>query len=428
MRQPHCSAIVPYARMRLPFTSIDSIHDGQMPTRAGFADVGHEEAMRRAEALVPFLREQAPKNEAARRLTPEVVEALQYERDAPLSAAQGVGRDGASFCLLLRHPGDTFTGRHQRRLGGREPGLSPSQHGVVRRESTRGSLGTEPRCGHRVRHRVPAGARGAGRRRHHALRRMEFLFRRQDHSDWSLLACIVREGEKPTDYVLCLLHRTQYEVIDDWCTLGMRATSSKTVRCKDVFVPRHRVLSMYVAKPGGYSWPGLALHRILHYRIPTSAIGGHCIGACLVGNARNALETTIALVKSRSTNYTGAKMRDFQTVQLRIATAGAKIDAAGLVLRNDCLEAQRISEDGASLPRRRACATSATVRWRCDYASKQWTRSRDGRRERHLRPCPLQRMFRDPRAAAGHFSFSTDAQMPGWALVALGGEFESPTM
>ena len=37
-------------------------------------------------------------------------------------------------------------------------------------------------------------------------------------------------------------------------------------------------------------------------------------------------------------------------------------------------------------------------------------------------------MFRDQRAAAGHFNFSTDAQMPGWALVALGGEFKSPTM
>ena len=48
----------------------------RMPTRAGFADVSHEEAVRRAEALIPFLREQAPKCEAARRLTPEVMNAL----------------------------------------------------------------------------------------------------------------------------------------------------------------------------------------------------------------------------------------------------------------------------------------------------------------------------------------------------------------
>ena len=41
---------------------------------------------------------------------------------------------------------------------------------------------------------------------------------------------------------------------------------------------------------------------------------------------------------------------------------------------------------------------------------------------------PLQRMFRDMHAAAGHFSFSTDAQLPPWGLVAMGGEFKSPTL
>jgi len=41
---------------------------------------------------------------------------------------------------------------------------------------------------------------------------------------------------------------------------------------------------------------------------------------------------------------------------------------------------------------------------------------------------PLQRMFRDMHAAAGHFSFSVDAQLPPWGLVALGGEFKSPTL
>jgi len=41
---------------------------------------------------------------------------------------------------------------------------------------------------------------------------------------------------------------------------------------------------------------------------------------------------------------------------------------------------------------------------------------------------PLQRNFRDQRAAAGYFSFSTDAQLPPWGLVAMGGEFKSPTL
>jgi 3-hydroxy-9,10-secoandrosta-1,3,5(10)-triene-9,17-dione monooxygenase len=41
---------------------------------------------------------------------------------------------------------------------------------------------------------------------------------------------------------------------------------------------------------------------------------------------------------------------------------------------------------------------------------------------------PMQRMFRDAHAAAGHINFSVDAQLSPWGLVALGGEFKSPTL
>jgi 3-hydroxy-9,10-secoandrosta-1,3,5(10)-triene-9,17-dione monooxygenase len=249
-----------------------------------------------------------------------------------------------------------------------------------------------------------------------------------DHSDWSMLACMVREGDKVVDYVFCLVPRSDYEIVDDWYTLGMRSTSSKTVRCKDVFVPAHRVLSMYVAKPG-HSWPGLEVHRNPHYRIPTSALGGHCIGACMVGNARAALETTIELVKSRSTNYTGAKMRDFQTVQLRVSKAAAQVDAAALLMRNDIVEGQRIYEEGGTLD----IETRLRFKRNCAFGSRLCVEAVDSLHEMAgangiYDQYPLQRMFRDSRAAAGHFSFSIDAQLPPWGLVALGGPFSSPTL
>jgi len=43
---------------------------------AGFADVGYDEAMRRARELIPFLRENARACEEARKLTPPVMDAL----------------------------------------------------------------------------------------------------------------------------------------------------------------------------------------------------------------------------------------------------------------------------------------------------------------------------------------------------------------
>jgi 3-hydroxy-9,10-secoandrosta-1,3,5(10)-triene-9,17-dione monooxygenase len=393
----------------------------------GFSDVTYDEAMRRARELVPFLREQAPECEAARKLTPEVMDAL--NRTGLLRYLQPKVWGGmelpfvAYFDIpeMLSH-GDINVGWVVTNLAAHHRSLAwfdrRAQHDV---------WGENPDAGIASGIAFPQGravpADGG------IVLSGEWNFSSgTDHSDWSLLAAIVREGDKPVDYVFCLLHRSQYEVLDDWQTLGMRATSSKTVRCKDVFVPPYRVLSMYVSKPG-HTWPGLAVHPNPHYRIPVSAIGGNGIGGCLVGNARAALQTTIELVKSRSTSYQAAKMRDFQTVQLRISAAAANIDAAALVLRTDTLDIARIYEDGGSPDvetRLRYKRNTAMAVKRCVDAVNSLFEMAGA--NGIYDSSPLQRMFRDSRAAAGHFSFSTDAQLPPWGLVALGGEFKSPTL
>jgi 3-hydroxy-9,10-secoandrosta-1,3,5(10)-triene-9,17-dione monooxygenase len=134
-------------------------------------------------------------------------------------------------------------------------------------------------------------------------------------------------------------------------------------------------------------------------------------------------------VKSRSTNYTGAKMRDFQTVQLRIADAGAKIDAAALLIRNDCIEAERTIIEGGALDietrlrYKRNTAMAAKLAGGAVDSLHEMAGA-NGVYDRYA----LQRMFRDSHAAAGHFSFSIDAQLPPWGLVMLGGPFNSPTL
>ena len=392
-----------------------------------FANVSYDEAMRRARELIPFLREQAPACEAARKLTPAVMEALNRQGLVRYLQPRAWGGMELPFLAYFDIPemlsrGDISVGwtvdnlaSHHRNLATFDP---QAQEEV---------WGSNPDAGIASGIAYPQG-RGVPAKDGIVLSGEWSFSSGTDHSDWSLLACIVRDGDKILDYLFCLLHRTQYEVVDDWHTLGMRATSSKSVRCKDVFLPAYRSVSMYVAREG-HSWPGLNTHRNPHYRVPLSALGGHGIGACLIGNARAALETAIDLVKSRSTNYTGARMRDFQTVQLRIGAAGAKIDAAYLLLRNDCLEVQRMYEEGGApdietrLRYKRNAAMGVKL---CVEAvdSLHEMAGGNGIYDHH----PLQRMFRDMHAAAGHFSFSVDAQLPPWGLVVLGGEFKSPTL
>src|SRR5713101_3603925 len=92
------------------------------------------------------------------------------------------------------------------------------------------------------------------------------------------------------------------------CSRSRCATATMSVVAKDVFVPEYKALGMLDAR-GGDKFPGAKANPNSAYCVPLSALGGHGIGACAVGNAQAALESTIASVKERSTSYTGAKMR-----------------------------------------------------------------------------------------------------------------------
>jgi len=238
----------------------------------------------------------------------------------------------------------------------------------------------------------------------------------------------VRDGDKVIDHRMCLLHKSEYEVVDDWHVLGMRSTGSMTVVAKDVFVPEHRALCMYDAR-GGDQFPGAKGNPNPMYRVPLSALGAHGIGGAAVGNAQAALDLTIESVKKRSTNYQGLKMRDIQTIQVRVGAAGARIDAARELLRRNCHEAMEIA-------RANVIADAATkLRFKRDlaYAAQLATEAVDilhamAGANGIYDSYPIQRIFRDAHALGGHFSFSTDAQFSAWGLAALGGENANPTL
>jgi 3-hydroxy-9,10-secoandrosta-1,3,5(10)-triene-9,17-dione monooxygenase len=252
-------------------------------------------------------------------------------------------------------------------------------------------------------------------------------------ADWNMLAVTVREGEglagdRVVDHRMCLLHKSEYEIVDDWQVLGMRSTGSMTVVAKDVFVPAYRALCMYDAR-GGDAFPGATGNPNPIYRVPLSALGAHGIGGTAVGNAQAALELTLEAVKTRSTSYAALKMRDIQAVQLRFGAAGARIDAARQILRNDCIEAMEIAKRNVIADAERKLRFKRNLA----YAASLCTEAVDmlhamaganGVYDHY----PMQRIFRDAHALGGHISFSADAQFSTWGLAALGGEVVNPTL
>jgi 3-hydroxy-9,10-secoandrosta-1,3,5(10)-triene-9,17-dione monooxygenase len=140
-------------------------------------------------------------------------------------------------------------------------------------------------------------------------------------------------------------------------------------------------------------------------------------------------DAVTSMVRDRSTSYTTLKMRDLGTVQGRVGLAGAHLDAARLMARNDCIEAQAMAEQGIEpdmnyrLKQKRNCAYAMKLATDCvdtlyalAGANGLYTRG------------AMERIYRDQHAAAGHINFSMDAHSTAWGLATLGGEVNNPTL
>ena len=249
-----------------------------------------------------------------------------------------------------------------------------------------------------------------------------------DPSEFNQLAVTVRDGDNIIGYRMCVLHKSQYQIVDDWHVLGMRGTGSKSVKATDVFVPEHLALDTTLVR-GGLDFPGAAANPNPMYRIGLTTMGTHCLVGAALGNAAGALELTIESVKARSTNYTGQKMRDFQAIQLRVATAGAQIDAATLLARDDVLVAQQAAVEGRMLSDEHKLRIKRNVAY-CVQLCTQAVDSLHGLAGANgiYDNYPIQRMFRDAHALAGHFGFAFDMHGSTWGVVAMGGEYVNPLL
>ena len=392
-----------------------------------FAGVSYEKALADTLALVPALRERAARAEAERIMLPETLadlhragtlRCLQPKRwggmeldflayvDFSEAAARGCASTGWNVGNLLIHHWmlALYDDKAQQEVWGENPEALIASGIAYPQGSGKKAAGGFSVSG---RWNFSSGVNVA---------------------DWNMLACLVRDGDKVVDHRMCLFHKSQYRIVDDWHVLGMRSTGSMTVEAKDVFIPEYRALCGYDLR-GGVPFPGAAGNPNPMYKVPFSAMAAHGIGGAAVGNAQAALDLTIEAVKQRSTSYQSLKMRDIQTVQVRVGAAGARIDAARELLRRNCHEAMEIARAGVGAD----APTKLRLKRDLAYAAQLATEAVDilhamAGANGIYDSYPIQRIFRDAHALAGHFSFSTDAQFSAWGLASLGGEVANPTL
>jgi 3-hydroxy-9,10-secoandrosta-1,3,5(10)-triene-9,17-dione monooxygenase len=390
-----------------------------------FSHCGLQKALDSARALVPRLRERAKATEQARRMLPETIDDLNASGLLRFVQPRRWGGMELPFESLVRIPAELARGctstawcvgnwaihhwmlalyeeRAQSEIWDQDPDALIASGIAYPQGSAQ---------------RVEGGYQLSGR----------WSFSSGvDPSPWNMLAALLRDGDQVVDYLMCLVPRADYEIIDDWHVLGMSGTGSKSVKAQQVFVPAHRALSMLRAR-GGREFPGAALHDNPLFSIGLSTMGTHCLVGAAIGNAQAALDLSIEWVEQRSTSYQSLKMRDLPTVQQRLAAAGARIDAARALALEDCAVAQRMAADDqvpTLIEKLRPKRNVAFAVQLCTEAvdSLHSLAGANGIYDQY----PMQRMFRDAHALMGHFGFNWDAQSMPWGAVAVGADYKPP--
>jgi 3-hydroxy-9,10-secoandrosta-1,3,5(10)-triene-9,17-dione monooxygenase len=388
-----------------------------------FSGVSYDEAMRRAREIVPVLRSRAQKCEDARALLPEN-EALLHETG------------------LFRY--------HQpKRFGGMELPfvavvdiVAELARGCPSTAWNVGNLGChhwilayyEPETQHEIWDANPdvliassiALAAGRGRRTDGG-----FMVSGKwpfssgvDNSDWNMLAVTIFEKEVPVDWRLCVVPKSDYKVLDTWYAMGMVGTGSKDIEVKEVFVPERRALALQRCR-GGLEHPGAALNSGDLFKVPIVASAGHPLSATALGTAEGAFEHVLNTFKTRVGTYTGAKVSDFQAVQVKLAKARCLIDSARYLMRESALVFQRDDSLDVEAKLRLRAQNAFAVSQAREAVETLW--SSYGANAIYTRD-PLQRYLRDVQAASQHFSFNFDIAGSAYGIAALGGKYSNPTL
>jgi len=194
-----------------------------------------------------------------------------------------------------------------------------------------------------------------------------------------------------------------------------------------VFVPEAMSVSADGLKGG--PTPGARRHPGALYRLPVFALFPLILSGIALGIAEAAQGGYVGSIRQRASRYSGAKLSELQSTQIRIGNAGARIDVARQTMLAICREAMADAREG------RIPGFETKMRYRRDtaYATGLCVEAVDmisagtGAQALYLSN-PLQRQFRDVHAVAAHIAFSMDAAASAHGRAALGIDTTHPTI
>jgi 3-hydroxy-9,10-secoandrosta-1,3,5(10)-triene-9,17-dione monooxygenase len=241
---------------------MQSVPVGTLPqqVRRDFSCVGYEEAFRRAREIVPLLRERAAKSEDARMLLRDNEQLLHESGLFRFHQPRAFGGMELDFVAVVDIPAELARGCPSTAWS---VGNIACHHwilGYYDPETQREVWDTNPDA--LVASSIALAAGRARKADGGFIVNGRWPFSSVvDNSDWNMLAVTVfdDDGKTPIDWRLCLVPKSDYEIVDTWYAMGMAGTGSKDVAVTELFVPERRALALQRCR-GGREHPGAPLN------------------------------------------------------------------------------------------------------------------------------------------------------------------------
>jgi 3-hydroxy-9,10-secoandrosta-1,3,5(10)-triene-9,17-dione monooxygenase len=238
-----------------------------------------------------------------------------------------------------------------------------------------------------------------------------------DHAAWVLVGMTVAgEAEEKPEQRFLLVPRSDITIIDDWETLGMRGTGSRSIEIAEAFVPEYRSVALIDMIKG--TTPGADYHGASFYRMGFGDVTPFSIVGAPLGMARAALATFAADLKKGHEENGDRPYQD--GIFLRLAKASANVDAAINLVLSDARKVDKLADPDKfdeisrrELPRNWAWAVQT-----CRDAVNEIYEAAGG--SVIYNKSPLQRIWRDINSSAQHFGFTEDRAMIDYARARLG--------
>ena len=378
-----------------------------------------EEYLGRVRALLPALRERAPRTEELRRLPDEtfsdfqeqgLFRALQPKRYGGYELDPGVFYQAVTeIAAVCGSSGWIFgvLGVHNWHLAI----LPPQAQEDVWGKDDSVQLSTSVAPTGKV-ERVAGGFRLSGR----------WSFSSGcDHCRWIVLGGVappLGEGAKP-DARVFLVPRADYRIEDNWHVTGLCGTGSKDIVVEEALVPEYRTHSFDDAFHLRH--PGTAVNDAPLYRLPFALIFRYGITSPAIGAALGALDAFREQSRRRVNLSTRSSTAEDPFIQHRLAESAAEITGARDRMLANFTEMMSLARAGQEIP----LEQRARYRWDAGKAVDWSVRATDrlfeasGGRGIFL-DNPIQRAWRDVHAMRAHNGNNPDSAALVFARSELG--------